>query len=236
MVSRATLHSMDIEMRLLRYLLLLLLFGISCGRVFADFKDYSNTSKDHAILSGIRLDALDVSFVEKRTVEVLGNKVEASVFDIRTVETVSFLDGVQPYPNVMKDINLYYELIVGEDKTRVVHDNAIEEIRSVFRDSKATSDNLKSIGISIKDASYLLYRGHFKTPDLIWFNEKFFHVRFKRFSERRRDRAATTGTFWQKKIRVYSDAGKMPINQTKIEFKEPFLKMFREGKFKKKEE
>jgi len=220
-------------MRLSRLILLLLLLGIICGNAFADFKDYSKTSKDYAILKGIRLDASDVVFVEKRTVEVLGKKVEASVFEVKTTETVSFMDGLQPYPNVMKDIDLYYELIVGEDKNRSVHDKVIDEIRSLLLDPKVTSKDLKSTGISVKDGSYILYRGHINAPDLIWFDERFFHVRFKRFSERRRDRAATTETFWQRKIRLYNDDGRVPINQMRIEFKEAFFKMLKEGKFKK---
>lgn len=195
----------------------------------ADHKDYSTRGDKYKILNNIRIDAVSVDFIKTEPIEIFGEVSEVSVFEIRTREVVPFMDHRNPYNNVMKDLDLYYEMVVGRDEKHRIYDSLIKKI--VVLCSGTNSAKVVEAGLVMTGDKQLIFDGSYKQPDLVWFDDRFVKVKFKRFSERRRDRIADTATFWKDKIRFYFENRTIPIEKMKSEFPIEFLKLHRDGKF-----
>jgi hypothetical protein len=212
------------------------LLALFCGIALGDFKDYSNTGVEYKLLKNIRFDALSVSFVEKRKVFVLGELAEASVFKIKTREDADAVDGpADQYNNVHTDVDMVYEFIVGPDGGHRIYDGLIDQIYAISLNAPDKGKEFRELGLFPTADSYLIYKGPAAIPELIWIDDKFVQVNFKYFDSkiRRRDRAENTETFWRDKIRFYSDEKKLRIESVKEGFRDWFLRLYREGKFKK---
>lgn len=217
----------------------LLCFGLIagfCDISLADLKDYSNIGEEYRVLKNIRFNALNITFAEKRKVIVLGEVFEGFVFKVKTREVAGAVDGPShQYANVHTDLDIVYEVVVGLDIERKIHDQLIDEIHSLALNPSSGGKEFKEIGLLQYAGPYLLYKGQAKLPDLVWFDGRFVQISFKYFDSkiRRKDRAETTETFWQDKIRFYSGEKKLRVEAVKEGFREQFLKLYDEGKFRK---
>ena len=192
-----------------------------------DFRDFSNLGPEHKILRGIRLDALNVDFVEKRRIDVYGKKVDASFFFVRTSLTVPFLSGTNPYNNVMKDIYGFYDLVVADDSKLEVHDALISWINSSLRMSATWND----FGFVSGSTSYLVFSGKAKGPEEVWFEGKLIRARLRRFTEKRSDIRADVESFWKEKIRFDLNGRRVKVENPTKSTREEFLRAYQEGKF-----
>ena len=209
----------------------LLMLFLSAAPAAADsFRDFSKAGPEHKILTGVMLDALDVDFVQKRPVEVYGKLVEASIFSVRTSQTVPFLAGSNPYNNVMKDIYGFYDLVVAEDVGSQIHDALIESIHSSLLGDKGWND----MGFMRGKSSYLVYFGEAKSPQVVWIAGKVVHVRFRQYSEKRFDLKSDVESFWNDKIRFDLDGSRVRIESPKKAIREQFLQLYKDGAFSKK--
>ena len=206
---------------------LLLIICSSVPATADDFRDFSNSGPEHKILRGIRLDALNVDFVEKRRIDVYGKKVDASFFFVRTSQTVPFLSGTNPYNNVMKDIYGFYDLVVADDSRLEVHDALISWIYSSLRMSATWND----FGFSRGPTSYLVFSGNAKAPQEVWFEGKMVRARLRRFTEKRSDIKPDVESFWKEKIRFELDGRRVKIENPKKATRDEFLRAYQEGTF-----
>ena len=207
----------------------ILTLSLSAGLALADnFRDFSESSPEHKILRGIKLDALNVDFIEKRPIDVRGTLVDASVFFVRTSITVPFF--AEQNSNVMKDINGFYDLIVAEDQRRQIHNSLIESIH----DSIARAAAWKDFGFVTGKSSYMVSVGPAKLPELVWIGEKVILARLRRFSEKRADLNNDVETFWKDKIRFDLDGSRVRIESPKKAIREQFLQLYKDGAFSRK--
>ena len=207
-------------------IIVLLLLTLTCWTTPAladNFRDFSNTSPDHKILHGILLDARNVDFVEKLPVEVYGKRIEASLFFVRTSQTVPFLAGA----TVVKDIYGFYDLLVADDPTGHIRDGLIESIYFSLQGSATWKD----FGFVRGSSSYLVFKGPAKSPELVWTGGKLVQARFRRFNEKRSDIPADVESFWKEKIRFDLDGTRVQIESPKKTAREQFLQLYRDGLF-----
>ncbi len=211
------------------YNILFLLALLVASSMGSDFRDFSGVGPEHKILSGLRLDALNVDFVEKRRIDVDGSSLEASVFFVRTSQTVPFLAGINPYNNVMKDIFGFYDLIVAEDASLAVHDRLVESMFHTLS-SKEKGD----FGFVRGQSSYLLFAGPAKSPDTVWVGGRVIKASLRRFTEKRSDINNNAESFWKEKIRFEMDGVKYRIESPKKNSRDEFLRLHQEGLFSRK--
>lgn len=197
---------------------------------YGQLKDHSQQSGDFAILKGIKLAAIKIEFTGTREIGFLGKGFQCSTFAVTTREAVNFFDqSTNQYNNVIKDLAVHYELVVGWDTDNEIHDRLIENISSALQ-HPANGDKL-DMGFVGDKHRYLLYDGRAKMPTLVWFDQRFIQVSFKRFGERRRDRIKNTETFWKDKIRFYSGDTVLPIKAMNDETRKMFMLHYNENQF-----
>jgi hypothetical protein len=210
----------------------LLLFILSCASTpaLADkFRDFSESSAEHKILKGILLDARNVDFVSKGPIEFYGKPIEASLFFIRTSQSVPFMPGTIQQSTVLKDIYGFYDLLVAEDNGGRVHDELIDSIHSSLQRA-----DWNEFGFVRGSTSYLVFGGPAKSPELVWIGGKLVQARLRRFSEKRRDINADAESFWKDKIRFDLDGRRVRIESPKKSTQEQFLRSYQDGLFSAK--
>ena len=210
----------------------LLLFILSCATTpaLADkFRDFSDSSAEHKILKGILLDARNVDFVAKGPVEFYGRPIDASLFFVRTSQAVTFLPGGIQSSNVMKDVYGFYDLLVAEDRDRVIHDELIESIHSSLQRA-----DWNEFGFVRGSSSYLVFGGPGKSPELVWIGGKLVQARLRRFTEKRPDLNADVESFWKEKIRFELDGSRVRIESPKKSTRDQFLESYQAGLFSAK--
>lgn len=216
----------------IRYPLALIIALFLSSICLAEHKDYSDRGGEYELLKGIRLQAVSVEFKDKCTRHFFGDRLECSVFLVRTREVVPFLDHANPYNNVMKDLDFYYEVAVGVDVGSILHNQLIRDINGEIK-VLAKKEKITGVGMSGPVDSYLLFKGKAKMPDVVWFDGRFVDVIFKRMSERRKDRTSTTESFWKSKIRFYHGDQRIPIEPMERDAIRKFQTDHKHGKFKK---
>jgi hypothetical protein len=211
--------------------LILSLFAASATTA-AQIKDYSQKGPEYSVLRDIRLDV--VSIVPKGVQDILveGREMNATVFSLVTKEAVPFLEGNSPYNNVMKDLEVHYEVMVAADRDNYVHNRLIEVLADVSKRPIKERD-FSNVGLSGGRGKYLLFSGPSSMPNYVWFDGRVIIVRFIGIKERRRDRVFNTQTFWQNKIRFYAGDEKVPITSIPKSFGEGFLNRLRSGEFQR---
>ena len=213
-----------------RLLLIQLLVMCFTATAAGQLKDHSQRGEEYAILKDIKIAAVKIEFKGTIDVPYVGKNFECSIFAIKTREAVNFIDHGSGSTNVIKDLDIYYEMLVGRDPDYSIHDRMIENIFTVLSDP--ANREKADMGFVSGKRSYLLFDGKAKTPDLVWFDQRFVDVSLRRFSERRRDRVQDTETFWKDKIRFFSDDTAMPIKAMNEETRNLFLTQYKTGKFK----
>jgi hypothetical protein len=145
---------------------------------------------------------------------------------------VPFLEGNNPYNNVIKDLEMHYELIVAEDRQSRVHNKLIDVLREICRLPPQYRD-FSRVGLSEVGRNYLVFSGPISMPNYVWFDGRVVIVRFLRIGERRKDRLFNTETFWKDKIRFYPKGEKLPLSNLSKLFAADFMKRLEAGEFKR---
>ncbi len=217
-----------------RILLLLLMMNviltITC---FAGHRDYSKRGAEYSVLNGIRLKVNKISFFEKRLVSVEGFDLSASVFKVRSNVTIQTRESVVSEGSAWEDLDVEYELIVGNDNSNHLHDKLIEDIHRFWLthplDNSVTGDK----NVTLNDGTYLIFTGRWPPPDAVWFDGRFVIVKFSRFLDKNKGGFGAEQSFWEGKIRFYD--GKKRV---KLEFlvngrQAEFLRLYDSGRFKR---
>jgi hypothetical protein len=204
-------------------------FLFACS-AFAQVKEYSDRGPDFLPLKDIRLGVATIAYAGRQPVSVEGQILNAAKYNIVTQDSVQFIEGVTRDSIVLKDLDMYYELLVAEDLQNNVHDNLIDVLKEISAQPAARRD-FSGVGLVGERGRYLIYSGPASMPKYVWFDGRIVIVRFVRFGERRRDRAATTETFWKEKIRFYPAGQKLVLAKLPKSFAEDFLRRLAAGEF-----
>jgi hypothetical protein len=196
----------------------------------AQVKEYSDRGTDFLPLKDIRLGASSLEYVGMQQISVEGQILNAAKYNIVTKDPVPFEGRVTSYNNVIKDLDMHYELIVAQDVRGLVHDALIDVLRETCSLPTAKRD-FSEVGLVGERGKYLIYSGPVSTPRYVWFDGRVVIVRFLRFGEKRTDRAATTETFWKEKIRFYPAGEKLQLEKPPKSFPQDFLNRYAAGEF-----
>lgn len=221
--------------RLFTVIILLLMLTALCTSVSAQAKDYSSKGPEFAPLRDIRLSATRVDSVGMQEISVEGYLLKASSFKIATKEPAPFLEGNSPYNNVIKDIEIQYELLVADDIQYRVHDKLIDVLKEISQ-MPAEQRDFSQVGLIGERGRYLIFSGPVATPNYVWFDGRIVVARFLAMRDKRRDRALTTESFWKEKIRFFSNGHKVSLEGIKKSFADDFLKRLAAGDFKRPEQ
>lgn len=218
--------------RVSNFVILSMLLITLCSIGDAQTKDYSTKGPEFALLHDIRLAAVRVDSAGTHEISVEGHTLEAASFKIVTKEPAPLLDGYNPYNNVVKDIDLQYELLVAEDKKNVVHDKLIRIIKEIC-ELPVGERNFSLVGLVGERGKYLIYSGPAGTPNYVWFDGRVVFVRFLSMRDKRRDHALTTETFWKEKIRFFANGQKVVLEGVPKSFAADFKNRLANGDFRR---
>ncbi|MEO8041012.1 MAG: hypothetical protein ABI646_00255 [Acidobacteriota bacterium] len=196
----------------------------------AQVREYSDRGADFLPLKDIRLGVSTIEYVSTRPISVEGQILNAAKYNIVTKDPVPFQDGVAPYNNVVKDLDMHYELLVAPDGRNIIHDTLIDVLKEICHQPMAQRD-FSNVGLVGDGNRYLIYSGTVATPNYVWFDGRVVIVQFVRFGERRRDRPATTETLWKEKIRFYPAGQKLVLAKPPKSFAQDFLNRLAAGEF-----
>ncbi len=220
-----------IRPRLLFSTWILLLALCTCG--YAQLKDYSSQGRHFSLLKDVRLGVTSIEHTGSQQISIEGFILNVSTFKLITKEPVPFIQVTGPYNNVVKDIEIHYELMVGEDRENVVHDKLIEVLNEISSMPAAERD-FSHVGMSGAGKNYLLFSGPASMPNHVWFDGRIFVSRFLRLGEQRRDRALNTETFWKGKIGFFSGGKKILPSKVPKSFAADFVKRYANGEYVRK--
>ena len=206
-----------------------LIFAFAFNAI-AQVKEYSDRGPDFAPLKGIQLGVSTIEYVGTQQILVEYNILEAKKYRIVTKDVVPFEQGVNPYNNVLKDLDMHYELLVAGDKGNIIHDTLIDVLKEICGLPAAQRD-FSEVGLVGEKGRYLIFSGRVSMPNYVWFDGRVVVVRFVRFGERRTDRAATTETFWKEKIRFYASGQKLLLIKPARSFAQDFLNRYAAREF-----
>jgi hypothetical protein len=207
---------------------LLLLF--LCANGIAQTKDYSEKGPEFAPLKDIRLTASRVDSIGPHQISVEGFVLDASSYKVATKEPAPFIEGGRGYNNVIKDIDMQYELLVAEDTGNRVHAKLIAVLTEISRLPDAERDFTR-VGLVGERGRYLIFSGPVTMPNYVWFDGRVIVVRWVGMKDKRRDRSPTTETFWKEKIRFFSGGKKVPLEGLSKAFAADFMKRLAAGEF-----
>jgi|SRR5688572_24950141 len=204
------------------------------GGASAQFKDYSGKGVEYSILKGIGLDVLRIESTGVKQISVEGLVLDVSTFKIVTTEPVTFEEGPTQNSNVIKDLDLHYEMLVGNDRQNLIHNKLIGLLKEISNLPPADRD-FSGVGLNGEKGSYLIYSGPPSMPNYVWFDGRVVVVKFVGITERRRDRAFTTETFWKRKIRLFTAGKRLRPSDVSKSFAAEFLKRHAAGEFDRPE-
>jgi hypothetical protein len=192
---------------------------------FAQVREYS----EFVPLKDIRLGVSSIEYVGKQQVSVEGHTLTAAKYSIISKDPVPFQAGVD-YNNVVKDLDIHYELLIADDAHNMFHDTLIDILKEIC-DQPTDQRDFSQIGLVGERGRYIIFSGPVSMPKYVWIDSRVVIVRFVRFAERRRDRSATTETFWKEKIRFYPDGRKLMLEKPHKSFAPDFLRRYAAGEF-----
>ncbi len=196
----------------------------------AQVRDYSDRGPDFRLLKDIRLSVSKLAYSGTQQVSVEGRILTAEKYKIVTKDMVPFEDGVTPYNNVIKDMDMHYELLIAEDVQNLVHNNLIAVLNEICILPEARRD-FSQVGLVGELGRYLMFSGPVSIPNYVWFDGRIVIVRFVRLGEKRRDRPPTTESFWKEKIRFYPAGQKLLLAKPPKSFAQDFLRRQSAGEF-----
>jgi hypothetical protein len=133
---------------------------------------------------------------------------------------------------VMKDVEIHYELMVGEDRGARIYNHLIDVLAEICR-LPASERDFARVGLNGTGGNYLIYSGAASMPNYVWYDGRVVVVRFIRISDRRKDIPFNSETFWKQKIRFYPNGEKLSLSGMQKSFAADFLKRLEAGEFKR---
>jgi hypothetical protein len=217
----------------MRFLILFSILLTFSQVTLGGFTDYSKKGGEYEILKDIRLNVDKVNFVEKRKVKVLDEDLDSSVFEVKAYTTIQTVESYSGIGSVFEDLETEYELIISKDSEYKVHDKLIEKIHKILMDDPKDNFVFSKINLTYRNGKYLIVEGEYAVPNFIWFDGRIVQIKFKRFSDKKKNGLGAEQGFWEKKIRFYVNDRKFPIEFMMNKFQNEFLQLYKDGKFKR---
>jgi hypothetical protein len=211
------------------YLIILLWMFLLSSNALAQVREYSDRGSDFAPLKDIRLGVSSIEYLGKQQISVEGQTLTAAKYSIISKDPVPFQAGVD-YNNVVKDLDIHYELLIANDVQNIIHDTLIDILKEICG-QPADQRDFSQIGLVGEQGRYLIFSGPVSMPNYVWLDGRVVVVRFVRFGEKRRDRSPTTETFWKEKIRFYPGGQKLVLEKPHKSFARDFLQRYATGEF-----
>ncbi|HUR99605.1 MAG TPA: hypothetical protein VMZ26_16185 [Pyrinomonadaceae bacterium] len=209
--------------------IIIILIFLSGLNAIAQVKEYSDRGPDFAPLKDIRLGVSAISYVGRQQVSVEGHILSAAKYNIISKDPVPFQAGVD-YNNVVKDLDMHYELMIADDARNFIHDTLIDILKDTCS-GPANQIDFSQVGLVGDRGRYLIFSGPVSMPKYVWFDGRVVIARFVRFGDKRRDRSPTTETFWKEKIRFYPGGRKLVLEKPGKSFAGDFLSRYAAGEF-----
>jgi hypothetical protein len=190
--------------------------------------------KDSNLLDDVRIKAASIEYSGITEVEIFDKKYAGSLFSIAAnvnVETVEGFPDLEEYEVVPAK----FEIIVIEDKSKIIHNELVEKIYNTWSKKKLYSDDLYYFYFSLKADQYVLSiipsGVEIAKYYFFWVNGRVFKITFKSFGQK--SGLGPVSAFTSENLRIRLANSEMKAFQFPFSIPKHFLELYKEGFFKK---
>lgn len=214
---------------------IVLSIAFSAATIFGSDKDYSSRGPEYSILRGIHLDVSKIKFLEERNVALYGATPKASVFTITSNVVIQTVESVVSTGSVWEDLDVDYELIVGNDVDSHLHKYLIDDLHNCLRqDEKRSQWECETHLVAGKTSNLLVHAQRYSFPEVIWFNGRFVQLNFLAFRDKKKSGFGAEQSFWEEKIKFYDEKKRIKFDGEKYVDRSEFLRLYKSGSLEKR--